>query len=88
MRTTVRLEDDLLDELREQAHKENVSLTRLLNRVLRAGMAAPGHRPRGRRRFRQQTHAMGTPNFDLRKALAVAAAMEDDEIVRKMTLRK
>ncbi len=57
MRSTFRIDDDLLEELREQAHRE-------------------------------ETHAMGGPRADLRKALALAAALEDDEIVRKMTLRK
>jgi len=88
MRTTVRIADELLQKLKEQAHKENISLTRLLDRTLRAGMQpsrAPGRR---RRRHREQTHAMGAPRIPLDKALALAAALEDEEIVRKVLLRK
>jgi hypothetical protein len=78
MRSTFRIDDDLLKELREQARRENVPLTRLLNRVLRSGMEA--ERDRGRRlsRYREQTYAMGEPRTDLRKALALAAALEDE----------
>lgn len=88
MRSTFRIDDDLLEELRERAHREKVSLTRLLNRLLRSGMAAKPDRTGRRPHYREQTYAMGEPRTDLRKALALAAALEDDEIVRKMTLRK
>ncbi len=60
MRSTFRIDDDLLDELREQAHKEKVPLTLMVNRVLRSGI----------------------------QALAAAAALEDDEVVREMNMRK
>jgi hypothetical protein len=88
MRSTFRIDDDLMEELREQAVREKVSMTRLLNRVLRAGMQAPRSRGPQRHRYREQTHAMGTPRADLRKALALAAALEDEEIARKLNLRK
>ncbi len=88
MRTTVRIDDDLMHELKERAHREGTSLTRLLNRLLRAGLRA-ARRPRTRkRRHREQTHSMGAPSVDLDKALAVAALMEDEEVRRKMRLRK
>ena len=38
MRTTIRIDDELLERLKEQALSENVSLTKLVNRTLRAGM--------------------------------------------------
>ncbi|MEE9279318.1 MAG: ribbon-helix-helix protein, CopG family [Myxococcota bacterium] len=85
MRTTVRLDDDLLAELKEQAHREGISLTQLMNRVLRAGLKAT--KPR-RRRIRIQTVDMGPPKIDLGKALHVAADLEDEEILRKLALRK
>jgi hypothetical protein len=88
MRTTVRIDDDLMRELKEQAHREGTSLTRLLNRLLRAGLQAV-RRPRVRkRRHRETTHSMGTPSVDLDKALAIAAHLEDEETRRKMRLRK
>jgi hypothetical protein len=88
MRTTVRIDDELLRKLKEQAHRESISLTRLLDRTLRAGMQAPRGRARRRRRLREQTHSMGAPRYNLDKALALAGALEDEEVLRKMMLRK
>lgn len=88
MRTTVRIDDELLHQLKEQATKENISLTRLLERTLRAGMQASRKPGRPRQRHREQPHAMGAPRIKLDKALALAAALEDEEIVRKALGRK
>lgn len=88
MRTTVRLDDELLERLKAQAQKEKVSLTRLLNRALKTGLQAGGARRRAQRTFREGVHSMGVPRLALDKALALAAALEDEEIVRELTLRK
>ncbi len=88
MRTTVRVDDELLEQLKAQARRENVSLTRLLNRTLRAGLRAGGERRPRRRPYRERTRAMGTPRVALDKALALAAVLEDDEIVRELTTRR
>lgn len=87
MRSTVRIDDDLMIALKARAHAESVSLTRVLNRTLRAGLDRP--RPDGSRTrpFVQKTAAMGRPKVDLGKALALAARLEDEEVVRKLTLR-
>jgi hypothetical protein len=88
MRTTVRIDDDLMTELKTRAHAESVSLTRMLNRTLRAGLARTtfdGPRPK---RFKQKTVSMGRPTVDLDKGLALAARLEDEEIARKLALRK
>lgn len=88
MRSTVRIDDDLMMELKERAHRENVSLTRMLNRVLREGIQVSRERRANKSRYREKTIAMGTPRADLDKALALAADIEDEEILRKMTLKK
>jgi len=88
MRTTVRLDDELLERLKAQARKEKVSLTRLLNRALKAGLAAGGARRRAQPVYREDVHAMGVPRLALDKAFALAATLEDEEIVRELTLRK
>ena len=88
MRTTVRVDDELLERLRAQARKEKVSLTRLLNRALKAGLQAGGARRRAQPAYRERAHAMGAPRLVLDKALALAAALEDEEVVRELTLRK
>lgn len=88
MRTTVRIDDELLRKLKEQARQEDASLTCLLNRTLRAGMRASVKPSRPKRRHREQTYSMGLPRIKLDKALALAAALEDEEIVRKVLGRK
>ncbi len=91
MRTTVRVDDELLEQLKAQARKEKVSVTRLLNRALKAGLAAGGARRRAPPAYHERVHAMGVPRLALDrldKALALAAALEDEEIVRELTVRK
>ncbi len=88
MRTTVRIDDDLLAELKESAHRENISLTMMFNRTLRAGAVASRTGKPGRQRYRETPISMGKPRLDLNKALALADVMEDEEIVRKLSLRK
>jgi hypothetical protein len=88
MRTTVRLDDELLDRLKAQARAENVSLTRLINHALEAGLAARAARPPKRTRYREHVHALGAARVPLDKALALAAVLEDEEIARKLAARK
>jgi hypothetical protein len=88
MRTTVRIEDDLLLHLKDEAARERSSLTRVLNRTIRAGLRQQREANRSRPSHREATHAMGMPRVDLTKALALASKLEDDEILRKSELRK
>jgi hypothetical protein len=88
MRTTVRIDDELIEELRRQAREENLSTTLVLNRVIRAGLKALDKPRRPRRRARQVTYAMGEASFNVDKALSLAAALEDEETTRKLALRK
>ena len=88
MRTTIRVENELLERLKAQARRESVSLTRLINRTLRAGLQAARARPARPAPYREAVHAMGAPRFALDKALALAAALEDEEAVRELALRR
>lgn len=88
MRTTVRVDDELLEQLKARARTEKTSLTRLLNRTLRAGLKSGGKRRIAQRVYREQTHKLGVPRVALDKAVALAAALEDEEIVRELALRK
>lgn len=88
MRTTTRIEDDILEELKALALKEDAPLTRVLNRTLRAGLQVSRTPTGRRRRYREKTFPMGRPRIDMRKALAAAAGLEDEETLRKLTLRK
>ena len=53
-----------------------------------AGLAARKSGGKSRKPFKQQTFDLGQPAVNLDKALALAAALEDDETVRKLALRK
>ena len=88
MRSTVRIDDDLMADLKARAAAESTSLTRMLNRTLRAGLRDQDERRADRRPFRQNTFCMGSPRVGIDKALALAAALEDEEISRKMSVRK
>ena len=53
---------------------------------MRAGL---GGQRRSKQAFRQYSQAMGLrPSLDLDKALQLAAALEDEEIIRKLERRK
>jgi hypothetical protein len=84
MRTTVRLDDELFDQLRAQARKEKVSVTRLLTRALKSGLQAGNAPPRDQPAYREQVHAMGVPRLTLDKAHSLAAKLEDEGIVHRL----
>jgi hypothetical protein len=88
MRTTVRIEDDLLLQLKDKAARESSSLTRVFNRTLRVGLRAEQETKRPRRRYHEKTHSMGVPRVELTRALSLSTQLEDDEILRKVQLRK
>jgi hypothetical protein len=88
MRTTVRVDDELLERLKAQAQEEKVSMTRLINRTLKAGLQVGRARRPKRPLYRERAQALGAPRVSLDKALALAAALEDEEIVREFALRK
>ena len=87
MRTTVRIDDDLLRKLRDRAHRERTSISHLLNCALRRGLETPRKQPRPKR-YREKTFDMGKARVNLDKALALAAALEDEENIRKLALDK
>ena len=85
MRTTVRIDDDLLRELKDRAHQENVSVAQLVNRVIRRGLKTATGR---RNPFRQKTCALGKPLIDMNKALAFATQLDDERTLQKMAQGK
>jgi hypothetical protein len=88
MRTTVRIDDDLMRELNEQARREGLSLTKLINRVLRQGIDAVRQAAKPSQPYREKTFRMGQPTVDPSKALALAASLEDSEVREKLARRK
>jgi predicted transcriptional regulator len=85
MRSTVRLDDDLLQMLKDRAHREDTSMTKLLNRALREWLF--GSRPdieSKKRAYREKTYNTGRPLVDLTKALQLSAELEDEAIIEKL----
>jgi antitoxin component of RelBE/YafQ-DinJ toxin-antitoxin module len=81
MRTTLRIDDDLFRELKKRASSEGVTLSELVNLALRQSLTTE---KRPRRLFRQKTRDLGLPSFDVTKANAAAAELEDQDILRKL----
>jgi plasmid stability protein len=88
MRTTIQIDDDLFQDLKERAHREGTSMTRLVNLVLRQGLQASQEGSPIKSPYREKTFPMGLPKVNLVKALALADALEDDEIREKAARRK
>lgn len=88
MRTTVDIDAHLLKRLRAEAHRRGVSFKEVLSGAIRRGL--DDRTTAGPSRYRCPTYAMGQPiaPHNLDKALALAAAIEDEEIARELTLRK
>lgn len=87
MRTTVDLDADLLERLRDEAHRRGVPFKHLLNSLLRTSLE---HGPFEVEPYQCPEFAMGEPRagIDLDKALRVASTLEDEEIARRLRLRK
>jgi hypothetical protein len=86
MRTTVTLDSDVESLIRTAMKQRGQSFKDALNSAIRAGLT---QNRSGKRRFVQHTFALGAEqNFRWDKALAAADALEDEELTRKLALRK
>ncbi len=87
MRTTVTLDPDIDARLRALARERGVPLRVVLNDALRAGMRMGGRG--GETPYVLPSRRLGArAGIDLDKALALAGELEDEEIGRKLDLRK
>jgi hypothetical protein len=88
MRTTLTIDDRIGKALKELAHRSDKSFKQVVNETLERGLAA--NEPRRRQPYRERPTRLGEARagYDLNKALALAAALEDDEILRKLEQRK
>jgi hypothetical protein len=84
--TTVRIDPDLAAKLRRFARERGISFKEALNAALRAGIGA---RAGAARPYRLPARRLGLrPGIDLDRALHLASALEDEETIRKLELRK
>ena len=88
MRTTLTIDDDLVRQLREKAHRTGSSFKEVVNKAIRAGLAQID-KPRQNKPYKCKSYSLGyPPRADLDHALNLADRLESDEIARKLSLRK
>jgi hypothetical protein len=86
MRTTITLEPDVQVLIHAAMKERGISFKEALNSAVRAGLSQGKLR---RRHFVQKTWSLGSEqNFRWDKPMEVAAAIEDEELARKLALRK
>lgn len=86
MRTTITLEPDVQALIRAAMKERGISFKEALNSAVRAGLTQGRTK---RRSFVQKSYSLGRDqNFRWDKALEAAAAIEDEELSRKFSLRK
>jgi hypothetical protein len=88
MRTTLTLDDQLARDLKELAYKTGKPFKDVVDETLRNGLRAK--RAKAPKPYRLVTASLGDvrPGVNLDKALGLADAIEDEEIARKLDLRK
>lgn len=84
MRTTITLDDDTAALVQEQVRRRGVTFKQAVNDALRQALAPSAPRPA----FTTRAVDMGQPAVPLDRALALAADIEDEELLRKTALRK
>jgi len=89
MRTTLTIEDRIARDLKKIANQSGKPFKVVVNETLQAGLAASSERPKAKR-YRLRAASLGgvRPGIDLDKALALADVLEDEELARKVELRK
>lgn len=86
MRTTITLEPDVQALIQTAMKERGISFKEALNTAVRVGLTQGRSR---RRYFVQKSYSLGSDqNFRWDKALEAAVAMEDEELARKLALRK
>ena len=78
VRTTVTLDSDTEQIVRRRMRERGVSFKEAINDAIAPRGCCIGSQP-----FRTKTAAMGESRVNLDRALAIAGALEDDELLRK-----
>jgi hypothetical protein len=87
MRTTLTLDDKLAKALKEIAHRTGKPFKVVVNETLRGGLQKKTVQPKP---YRLKTVSLGgvLGGLNLDKSLSIADALEDEEIARKLEMRK
>lgn len=80
MRTTVTLDADTEQMIRQRMNEHRTSFKQALNDLIREGRAAID----GPAEFRTTARSMGLPTVDLDKALRLSGELEDEDLLRRM----
>ena len=84
MRTTLTLDDDLLDLVREEAARTRRSVRQVLNERLRLGFKAPAPLSTARRfKVEPLTRAGFAPGIDERKLNQLADVLDAEDVRRR-----
>jgi hypothetical protein len=84
MPTTVTLDPDVESLLRTEVRRRGEPFKQVLNNAIRAGLRNLNEPSRA---FEPPTFEMGKPRVDLTKAAALAAELEDDELIGRYRRR-
>jgi hypothetical protein len=86
MRTTLTIDDRIAKGLEDLAHRSGRSFEEVVNETLRTGLAAKGECEKP---YVVRPAALGgpVPGISLDKAVALADAVEDQELAARMQLR-
>ena len=84
MRTTITLEPDVDALIRRLMRERSYSFKEAVNLAIRMGLTSGDEVPK----FSTPTRDLGVPSVPLDKALALAGELEDEHLVRKLSLRK
>lgn len=89
MRTTLSIDDQIIDILKKRAYESGRSFKEIVNETLRAGLQANQGLAKSRP-YVLQPHAMGEPKntLNLDKSLALADLLEIEALGEKLDLRK
>jgi hypothetical protein len=88
MRTTLTIEDRIAKALKESAHRSGRSFKEVVNETLRKGMDAEQTVNPKPYRLKPASLGKAATGIDLRKALLLADRIEEEEIARKLEMRK
>lgn len=79
MRTTLTIDDSIMQKLKQEAYQRGLPLKQIINTTLKVGLRNL-YKQQQNQRYKTITHSMGIPcGINPDKALQIATAIEDDD---------